>query len=78
MTLEDRLKRLEKRAVPVEGRAFEVHFHEGAAIGNPREFCERCKAMTDGEYRAWLADKSGRVRVIEVRCAEEASTGCPR
>ena len=77
MTLEDRLKRLEKRATPAREGAFEVHFHEGAAIGNPRKFCERCKAMTDSEYREWLADRDGRIKIIEVSRAEKAPGGCP-
>jgi len=77
MTLEGRVKRLEKWASPANGGAFEAHFHEGAAIENPRAFCERCRAMTDNEYREWLADSSGRISFIEVPCAEKAPGGYP-
>ena len=30
----------------------------------PREHCTQCKAMTEEEYRAWLADKSPGARLL--------------
>jgi len=68
MALGDRIKKLEGRANPKEVQ-HEVHIHEGAAIENPREHCERCKAMTEEEHRAWCADRSPGVKIIEIRRA---------
>jgi len=66
----NKIKKFVGRANPRSAVAeYEVHIHEGAAIENPREHCPQCKAMTEEEYRAWLADKSPWVKVIEIHRA---------
>jgi len=66
MSLESRIRRLENAAGTGEPR-HEVHFHMGPAAGNPREYCEKCKAMTDEEYAEWCRLKEdGRMRVVVI------------
>jgi len=64
VTLRHRVERLERRH-QVSQRISDVHVHYGER--DPRESCEKCKAMTEKEYRAWLAkDDGGHIKVIEI------------
>lgn len=78
MSLKHRLERLES----IEQSDFplgETHLHEVYdGLDNTRETCEKCRAMTEEEYQAWLSgaySKPGRIKTIEVNLTrkEESS-----